>query len=98
MHCIPPMGESPWVYLLGWLGDLVIMSECPPNYPVCIECTVTGALQSFHTSDDFTQSLLHGNTCLFRSSIRSILRPLAHRGLRFHPQVTRLMTSISVSI
>jgi hypothetical protein len=55
--------ESQGGYLSGHLGGSVTMSEWPPNYHVYTECIVTGVLQSFYTSNYFTQDQLEGDMC-----------------------------------
>jgi hypothetical protein len=54
------------------------MSERPPNYPAYTECTVMRALQSFHTSNYFTWSLLDGDTCLLWLGFCPTLGPSAY--------------------
>jgi hypothetical protein len=40
------------------------MSERPPpNYPIYTECTITGVLHTFYTSEHFTLNQSGGNTC-----------------------------------
>jgi hypothetical protein len=65
MHLFPPMGESPGGLFIGVVRRSGSNVQTPPNYPIYTECTVIGVSQSFHTSDYFTQGLLHGDMCPF---------------------------------
>jgi hypothetical protein len=58
----------------------------------------TLSVQSFNTSNYFTWSLSHGDTCFFKSGFRLTLRPLAHRGLFFRPRVAHSTSSTSMTI
>jgi hypothetical protein len=62
-----PLGESPVGLFIGVIrGSGNIVRTAPLNHLVYTECTVIGALQSFHTFDYFTKSQLHGDTCPLR--------------------------------
>jgi hypothetical protein len=76
---ISPMGNPQGVYLQGWLGGPVTISERPPNCLVYTEHTVIGTLQSFHTLGYFTWNLSHGDTCPFQPGFHPL------RGIELRP-------------
>jgi hypothetical protein len=57
------LGKSPEDLFIGAVRGPVIMSECPPNYPVYTEYTVTRVLQLFHIFNYIMPSLFQSDMC-----------------------------------